>query len=174
MTTSKGPNNLDFIPGHLSISPTQQKTLDELMDKLKTQAPAILLFLADRNGQVIYSYGDLDKNSLGELGALLAGDLAANAEIARNTKSEQEHQLILREGENENSFISEAGDYLILFVQTSSEVPLGWSRLLIQEVSKQLVPVITQSPNGYDAEQFNFGNVGLGEDLAKNIDKLWN
>jgi predicted regulator of Ras-like GTPase activity (Roadblock/LC7/MglB family) len=173
MTLPNGRNELDYLPNRLSITAKQQRTIQVLGDKLKKEAPAELVFIADRNGQVVASSGDFDRDRLGELGALLAGDLAANAEIARLIGSKQENQLILRENEGEHSFISEAGDYLILFVLTSSDVPLGWARLLIQQVGKELAMSVQNSSNGHAAEDFNLGSQAAGQDLEDNIDSLW-
>ena len=85
----------------------------------------------------------------------------------------QENQLILRENEGEHSFISEAGDFLILFVLTSSDVPLGWARLLIQQVGKELAMCVQNSSNGHAIEDLNLGSEGFGQDLEDNIESLW-
>ena len=173
MTVPYGRNELDFLPNRLAITAKQQQKMQSLGDKLKKETPADLVFVADRNGQVIASSGEFDRDKLGELGALLAGDLAANEEIARIIGSKQDNQLILRENEVEHSFISEAGEYLILFVLTSSQVPLGWARLLIQQVSKELAASVESSDNGHKGVEVDLGAEGIGQDLSDNIDSLW-
>lgn len=173
MTIPYGKNELDFIPNRLAITANQQHAMQVLGDKLKKETPAELVFVADRNGQVIASSGAFDRDKLGELGALLAADLAANEEIARIIGSKQENQLILRENEVEHSFISEAGEYLILFVLTSSQVPLGWARLLIQQVSKELARTVEPSANGHKQVELDLGSEGVGQNLSDNIDSLW-
>lgn len=174
MTFPNAENELDFFPNRLAITANQQHAIQVLGDKLKKEAPAELVFVADRNGQVIASSGEFDKGKLGELGALLAGDLAANAEIARIIGTKQENQLILRENEGEHSFISEAGKYLLLFVLTSSQVPLGWARLLIQQVGKELASKVEPSGNGRKPIDLDLGTEGIGQNLSDNIDSLWN
>ncbi len=173
MTFSNGKPGVDFLPNRLMITANQQKSIQKLSDKLKKEAPAELVFVADRNGQVVAASGDFDRDKLGELGALLAGDLAANAEIARLIGTNQDNQLILRENEGEHSFISEAGENLILFVLTSSEVPLGWARLLIQQVGKELAATVKVSSNGNKVEEIDLGPDGVGDNLSDNIDSLW-
>lgn len=174
MTIPKGPNNMDVLPNRLTIAAKQQHAIQVLGDKLKEETPAELVFVADRNGQVIASSGEFNKDKLGELGALLAGDLAANEEIARIIGSKQDNQLILRENEGEHSFISEAGEHLILFVLTSSQVPLGWARLLIQQVSKELAMTVEPSRDGHKKVELDLGSEGIGQELSDNIDSLWN
>jgi len=173
MTISNEPNNLEFLPNRLTITAKQQQAIQALGDKLKKETPAELIFVADRNGQVIASSGEFNREKLGELGALLAGDLAANEEIAKIIGSKQENQLILRENEGEHSFISEAGEFLILFVLTSSQVPLGWARLLIQQVSKELARTVEPSSNGHNPVELDLGTEGIGQDLSDNIDNLF-
>lgn len=144
MIVPKKTSEFDIFPRRVNISPTQDQAIQKLTRELETQAPAKSVFLADRYGQVLYFSKNLQDINQPELGALLAGDFAAIKELGRLTRTEQDYQLILREGEKLNSFTAEAGNHLIVFVLTDSDVPLGWARLVIQEATERLAEIVTE------------------------------
>lgn len=164
---------LEVARQHLAVSPDQQARLESIATDLKKQTPSLFILIVDRNGHILYFNGEGPQQAgLVELAALLAGDLAASQEIARLTGAYQQHQLILREGQQQNSFLAEAGDYLVMFMQTSSEVPLGWARLLIQEACAHLAElelrVADPGANGQPADA-----QGFRENLDQAMDALW-
>ncbi|MEM7032241.1 MAG: roadblock/LC7 domain-containing protein [Chloroflexota bacterium] len=131
----------------ITIYPAQSKKINAALADLLNRAPAQFVLLLDVTGQVISSLGQQEQVDLVSLGSLVAGDLAASHEIARLTNQYQANQLVLREGQNTHTFILEAGQYLALFVQISDEVPLGWARMLIQQVARQLTEIVAQPPD---------------------------
>jgi predicted regulator of Ras-like GTPase activity (Roadblock/LC7/MglB family) len=131
------------LSGGVKILPTQMKDIDELVSILFQRIPASFVMLADKSGQNIFSNGDVGGTNLITLSALIAGDFAASQEIARLTGEYGDHQLVLREGDRSHTLISEAGPHLILFIRTSSEVPLGWARMLIRDASRKLEGILT-------------------------------
>lgn len=172
MNTSD-PHSLDIVRQYLAVTPDQQSALESIAADLKKQTPSLCILIADRNGHILYFTGEGPQQAgLVELAALLAGDLAASQEIARLTGSYQKQQLILREGQQHNSFLAEAGDHLVLFMQTSAEVPLGWARLLIQEACNRLAELDLRATDpasngqGLDAK-------GFRNNLDKAMDALF-
>jgi hypothetical protein len=158
---------------YLAVTPEQQAHIESIATNLKQQTPSLFILIVDRNGHILYFNGDGPPQAgLVELAALLAGDLAASQEIARLTGAYQQQQLILREGQQQNSFLAEAGEHLVLFMQTSSEVPLGWARLLIQEACMHLagleLRVADPASNGQALDSQSFRN-----NLDKAMDALW-
>jgi len=111
--------------------------------------------------------------ALAELAALLAGDLAASSEIAHLTGTYQRHQLILREGETLNSFISEAGNDLVLFVHTTAEVPLGWARLLLQEAAHRIAELKLDMAEPIHSAEVPGDEDGFEKRVKESIDGLW-
>lgn len=166
-------HEFDYVPSRLVISSSQDRKLSAILANLKKQAPAVLVLLADRNGQIIYSSDDREKGRLVELAALLAGDLAASEEIARLTDNREEQQLILREGEKQHSYVVEAGPHLVLFAQTSSDVPLGWSRMLVQEAAEQLGEMFAEVSFEEDETPPSSDDRGIEESLDQALDDLW-
>lgn len=158
---------------YLAVTPDQQAAIESIATNLKKQTPSLFILIVDRNGHILYFNGDGPQQAgLAELAALLAGDLAASQEIARLTGSYQQQQLILREGPQQHSFLAEAGDHLVLFMQTSAEVPLGWARLLIQEACTHLAAlelrVAEPNANGQPLDP-----QGFRKNLDQAMDALW-
>jgi len=123
----------------------QQEAIEDLLTSLAQQTPTTFILLADVTGQVVSTRGVQGETNTVALGSLVAGDLAASHEIARLTGQFQEYQMVLREGQTTHTFICEAGHYLAMLVQISTEVPLGWGRMTIRKAAQQLAE-ITDTP----------------------------
>jgi len=149
------------LSGGFTILPKQMKDINHLVSDLFNRIPASFVMLADKSGQNIFSNGDIGGANLVTLSALIAGDFAASQEIARLTGEYGDHQLVLREGDRLHTLVSEAGPHLILFVQASSGVPLGWARMLIRDASRDLETILAASnkhtePIGMNVDFGNF------------------
>lgn len=162
----------DYIPSRLNISTEQDRGISDALNKLKKQAPARLVLLADRNGQTIYN----SENNQGqvELAALLAGDLAASEEMARLMHSQEDQLLILREGQNQHSYVAKVGGYLVLFVQLSGDVPLGWSRLIVQEAVQEILEIFAKNPVQEVHSEPSLNGHNVQESVNEALDSLWN
>jgi predicted regulator of Ras-like GTPase activity (Roadblock/LC7/MglB family) len=169
-----GRPEFDYIPSRLNISATQDRVIAEALGKLKKQAPARLVLLADRNGQTIFSSENSQDTRLVELAALLAGDLAASEEMARLMDSHEEQLLILREGQNQHSYLAKVGAYLALFVQLDGDVPLGWSRLIVQEAVQEIVELFANSPAQEVQPEASMNGHSVQESVNEALDNLWN
>jgi predicted regulator of Ras-like GTPase activity (Roadblock/LC7/MglB family) len=130
------------LSGGVKILPNQMKDINRLISELYRRIPASFVMLADKSGQNLFANGDIGGANLITLSALIAGDFAASQEIARLTGEYGNHQLVLREGDRSHTLISEAGPHLILFVQASSTVPLGWARMQIRDASRNLEGIL--------------------------------
>lgn len=143
----KPRNDVYTLRGGLTIFPEHHQALELLLANLVQKIPARFVLLSDVSGQLISSRGDTGRINMVALGSLVAGDLAASQEIARLIGEYQDHQMILREGQTAHTFITEAGHSLALLVQVSSEVPLGWARMLIQEAARNLAEIMERAPD---------------------------
>jgi hypothetical protein len=100
--------------------------------------------------------------------------MAASQEIARMTGQYQSCQMVLREGPKVNTFISEAGPYLLLLTQVSSEVPLGWARLLIREAGQQVAKIVSTPPEIVpDLKLGGLGEGNLSTSIDDALDSMW-
>ncbi len=172
MSNPQEETQTQLMQRRVSVTPAQQSAIEEIAAHLKTQTPARFILVADRNGHVLVFSGEgLPDTGMAELAALLAGDLAASQEIARLTGAFQQQQLILREGEKQNTFLCEAGSDLVLFMQTDAELPLGWARLLALEAGGKLAAM--QLRPDQDEVAMKLDRDGLKKNLDQAIDGLW-
>src|SRR5512139_2202532 len=141
---------LTIMRNGYTIYPAQEEAIEKLLAELMQQCPARFALLTDTSGLVITVHGERGVVDLIALASLVAGDIAASQEIARLTGQYQNYQLVLREGTKTNTFIVEAGRCLVLFVQVSIDIPLGWGRLLIRETSRQLAEIVATPPEQVD------------------------
>jgi hypothetical protein len=95
---------------------------------------------------------------------LVAEDLAAGQEIGRITGEYKSCQLALREGEKYNTFIAEAGLFLVVFILLAREVPLGWARMLIQEAARHIAEIISTP-----SDEISNLKIGLDDENLQNI-----
>ena len=163
MTTPDPKASID-LPSGVTLHPSQDAAIDRLLTDLLQRCPARFLLLAEASGQLLSALGKRSTTDLVALGSLVAGDLAASQEIARLTEQSQNYHLIVREAPETNTFIAEAGTHLVLFVQVSKDVPLGWARLLIHETSCQLAEIITARP-----EDVGKLDLGLSEEKINSL-----
>jgi predicted regulator of Ras-like GTPase activity (Roadblock/LC7/MglB family) len=123
--------------------------------------------------------GDYNHANLLAISSLVVGDLAASQEIARLTGEYHDQQIVLREGKKARTLIAEAGDNLVIFVQVSNYVPLGWARVGVLQATQKLTEITRQPPTP-TAEENAQEDLGLalgGEDLSdlfeNALDDIW-
>jgi predicted regulator of Ras-like GTPase activity (Roadblock/LC7/MglB family) len=161
------------LPSGVTLYPSQDQAIDRVLNELKQKCPAQFVLLAEVSGQILSALGERGEINLVALGSLIAGDLAASQEIARLTDQYQNYQLILREGANANTFISEAGPHLVLFVRVDKEIPIGWARLIIHEASRQLSDVVSAPPEEVTKLDLGLDDEKLSALVGDSLDSIW-
>jgi predicted regulator of Ras-like GTPase activity (Roadblock/LC7/MglB family) len=101
------------------------RKIDEELKKLHQQTNAMVVFLVDKNGQLIASAGETRDIDTTSLASLTAGNIAATGGIAR-LLGEKEFTILFHEGEKDNIHISLIGQRVILVVIFDKN-PLGLS-----------------------------------------------
>jgi predicted regulator of Ras-like GTPase activity (Roadblock/LC7/MglB family) len=127
-------------------------SIDEELRKLHQQTNAMVVFLVDKNGQLIASAGetrDLDTTSLA---SLTAGNIAATGGIAQ-LLGEKEFTILFHEGEKDNIHISLIGQRVILVVIFDKRSSLGLVRLRVKKASETLVKIFNEITNKSDKEK---------------------
>ena len=162
------------MPSGLSLSPLQDQAINRILNDLMEKCPAQFILLAGLSGQLISVHGEKGRTDLVALGALVAGDLAASQEIALLTDQYQHAQLILREGPETTSFISEAGHDMVLYVRIHKEVPIGWARLIIREASRTLAEVTSMRPEQVEKLYSDLSEDKLTALIGEGLDSIWN
>ncbi len=116
--------------------------IDEELQRLYLQTNAKVVFLVDKNGQLIASAGETHDIDTTSLASLTAGNIAATGGIAR-LLGEKEFTILFHEGEKDNIHISLIGQRIILVVIFDSRSSLGLVRLRVKKVSESLVKIFT-------------------------------
>jgi predicted regulator of Ras-like GTPase activity (Roadblock/LC7/MglB family) len=165
-------NPSDF-PVDVILYPGHDKAIRQVLEELAQKCPAQFLLLAGVSGQPIAYEGEKGETNLSALGALLAGDLAASQEIARQTDQYQSYQMILREGRQSTIFLSEAGPFMVLFARVDREVPLGWARMLILESCRRLADIASARPDELPSLDLGLHEDKLSSLIGDELDSIW-
>ncbi len=106
-------------------------------ERLAREATAKVVFLVDKNGQLIASCGqtaDIDTTSLA---SLTAGNIAATGGLAKLI-GEKEFSILFHEGERDNLHITIVGGRVILVVIFDNRTSLGLVRLRVKKAGEEL------------------------------------
>ncbi len=117
--------------------------IDEELQRLYLQTNAKVVFLVDKNGQLIASAGETHDIDTTSLASLTAGNIAATGGIAR-LLGEREFTILFHEGEKDNIHISLIGQRIILVVIFDQRSSLGLVRLRVKKVSEALVKIFNE------------------------------
>jgi predicted regulator of Ras-like GTPase activity (Roadblock/LC7/MglB family) len=126
--------------------------IDAELKKLHHQANAKVVFLVDKNGQLIASAGDTHDIDTTSLASLTAGNIAATGGIAR-LLGEKEFTILFHEGEKDNIHISLIGQRIILVVIFDSRSSLGLVRLRVRKASESLARIFDEITQKVEREK---------------------
>jgi predicted regulator of Ras-like GTPase activity (Roadblock/LC7/MglB family) len=148
--------------------------IDAELQKLFQQSNAKVVFLVDKNGQLIASAGETHNLDTTSLASLTAGNIAATGGIAR-LLGEKEFTILFHEGEKDNLHISLIGQRVILVVIFDNRSSLGLVRLRVKKVSETLVNIFnditTKSEN--DKSEGKLDESPFAEISDEDIDNLF-
>ena len=131
----------------------EYEEIKQLCVRLVREANARVVFLVDKNGQLIAAAGDTHQLDTTSLASLTAGNIAATGGIAKLI-NEKEFSQIFHEGERDNLHISIVGQRGILVVIFDHRSSLGLVRLRVRKASDELTNVFeriaqkAQAPGG--------------------------
>ncbi len=114
--------------------------IDEELVNLKNSANASVVFLVDKNGQLIASVGDTQDVDTTSLASLTAGNIAATGGIAK-LLGEEEFTILFHEGAKDNINISLVGSRVILAVVFDSRSSIGLVRLRVKKSTENLAKI---------------------------------
>jgi len=114
-----------------------------ILQKLKEDANAKMVFLVDKNGQQIAYSGDINDLDTTSLASLTAGNVAATDGLAKLI-GEKEFSVLFHEGERDNIHISIVGRRVILVVIFDERSSLGLVRLRVKKASHELEGVFNK------------------------------
>jgi predicted regulator of Ras-like GTPase activity (Roadblock/LC7/MglB family) len=128
------------------------RKIDEELQKLHVQTNAKVVFLVDKNGQLIASAGETQDIDTTSLASLTAGNIAATGGIAR-LLGEREFTILFHEGENDNIHISLIGQRVILVVIFDKRSSLGLVRLRVKKVGDALTRIFDEIASKSEKEK---------------------
>ncbi len=144
--------------------------IQAVVERLVKEANAKVVFIVDKNGQLIAAAGDTENLDTTSLASLTAGNIAATGGMARLLR-ENEFATQYHEGEKANIHIQIVGNRVILVVIFDSRSSLGLVRLRVRKASDELSAIFealltkVQSPDRNDV---------LTEITDADIDNLFN
>lgn len=116
------------------------KQINAVLEKLLREANAKVIFLVDKNGQLISGVGETERFDTTSLASLTAGNIAATGGLAKLI-GEKEFSILFHEGEKDNLHISIVGGRVILVVLFDSRSSLGLVRLRVKKASEELTTI---------------------------------
>lgn len=117
--------------------------IKQLLNRLRVDASAKIVFLVDKNGQQIAGAGEVDSVDTTSLASLTAGNVAATDGLAKLI-GEKEFSILFHEGRKDNIHISIVGQRLILVVIFDERSSLGLVRLRVRKVSADIERVLSE------------------------------
>jgi len=144
--------------------------ITEVCDRLTREANARVVFLVDKNGQLIASSGSTQDIDTVSLASLTAGNIAATGGLARLI-GEKEFSILFHEGERDNLHISIVGQRVILVVLFDARSSLGLVRLRVKKASEELNAIFEHLQR--KAELPGGANTLFAEITDEDIDNLF-
>jgi predicted regulator of Ras-like GTPase activity (Roadblock/LC7/MglB family) len=111
--------------------------IQAIVDRLVKDANAKVVFIIDKNGQLIAASGDTEQLDTTSLASLTAGNIAATGGMAKLLR-ENDFSTQFHEGERSNIHIQLVGNRVILVVIFDNKTSLGLVRLRVKKASEEL------------------------------------
>ncbi len=119
------------------------RRISGICDSLTRDAGAKVVFLVDKNGQLLASAGQAQQLDATSLASLTAGNVAAMGGLAKLI-GEREFPSQFHEGERESLHMSIVGGRVVLVVIFDAKSSLGLVRLRVKKASDELARVFEQ------------------------------
>jgi len=146
--------------------------ISAVIDKLVKDANAKVVFLVDKNGQMIAACGEVENLDTTSLASLTAGNIAATGGLAK-LLGEKEFSILFHEGERDNLHISLIGQRVILVVIFDDRSSLGLVRLRVKKAGEELALIFDQLMKKAEAEAAGGGASPFAEITDDDIDNLF-
>ena len=148
--------------------------ISQLLEKLLRESNSKVIFLVDKNGQLIAATGETANLDTTSLASLTAGNIAATGGLAKLI-GEKEFSILFHEGEKDNIHISIVGGRVILVVIFDQRSSLGLVRLRVKKASNDLATVFEDLAQRSQAQTSSSGSASpFAEITDDDIDNLFN
>lgn len=147
--------------------------VNQVIERLLKEANAKVIFLVDKNGQLISGVGETERFDTTSLASLTAGNIAATGGLAKLI-GEKEFSILFHEGEKDNLHISIVGGRVILVVLFDSRSSLGLVRLRVKKSSDELSAIFEKLlKKAEDKEKRGTADFPFAEITDDDIDNLF-
>ena len=148
------------------------KQINEVSEKLLRESNAKVIFLVDKNGQLITSVGETEHLDTTSLASLTAGNIAATGGLAKLI-GEKEFSILFHEGEKDNIHISIVGGRVILVVIFDQRSSLGLVRLRVKKASDDYGQIFEELAAKSEQEDQSGSSSAFAEITDDDIDNLF-
>ncbi len=145
------------------------RLVDAELQRLHNQSNAKVVFVVDKNGQLIASVGETKGLDTTSLASLTAGNIAATGGMAK-LLGEKEFSILFHEGEKDNIHISIIGQRVILVVIFDQRSSLGLVRLRVKKSSEVLTNIFVTIQEKAEKEKAR-GKVSVSSPFAEITDE---
>lgn len=132
------------------------RKVTDVVTRLVSNANAKVVFLVDKNGQLITSSGLTEGIDTTSLASLTAGNIAATGGLAKLI-GEKEFTILFHEGEKDNIHISIVGHRVILVVIFDERSSLGLVRLRVKKAAAELEQIFGEIDEKTEGERSGLG-----------------
>ncbi|NIN61725.1 MAG: roadblock/LC7 domain-containing protein [Gammaproteobacteria bacterium] len=147
--------------------------ISAVIEKLLRESNAKVIFLVDKNGQLIAGCGETDNLDTTSLASLTAGNIAATGGLAKLI-GEKEFSILFHEGEKDNIHISIVAQRVILVVIFDHRSSLGLVRLRVKKASDELAVIFEDlAAKTAEAEKSGCADSPFAEITDDDIDNLF-
>jgi len=127
-----GPQSSSFVMYEEELT-----QINAVLEKLLRESNSKVIFLVDKNGQLISAVGETEHLDTTSLASLTAGNIAATGGLAKLI-GEKEFSILFHEGEKDNIHISIVAGRVILVVIFDQRSSLGLVRLRVKKAGDEL------------------------------------
>ena len=168
--TLRGRVEAEMVNPQMVMYEEEFHQIQGVVDRLVREANAKVVFIVDKNGQLIAASGDVEDIDTTSLASLTAGNIAATGGIAKLLR-ENEFATQFHEGENQNIHIQLVGNRVILVVIFDTKSSLGLVRLRVRKATEELNKIFEELLNKAErpGEDSPFGEI-----TDDDIDSLFN
>lgn len=142
--------------------------ISAVLERLIKESNSRVIFLVDKNGQLIANTGETQNLDTTSLASLTAGNIAATGGLAKLI-GEGEFSTLFHEGTKDNLHISLIGERIILVVIFDSRSSLGLVRLRVKKASDELAVIFERLVK--KAEEESAGVLGVDSPFSEISDE---
>jgi predicted regulator of Ras-like GTPase activity (Roadblock/LC7/MglB family) len=125
----------------LIVSLEEKGPIDECLRRLVEDTGATHAMLLDKSGQVIATYGQVERQDITALGALLAGTFASSREVARLLR-ERDFRVLFQQGVRENIFTALVEEQWMLSIVFDKGTHIGLVKVLTKKATEELESIL--------------------------------